>query len=379
MPNFTFKTRQEIEDFIRGATFYGTGGGGDPVLGASMMNTLLEEGVAFGWVDPREVGEDVATASVFGMGSTAPRTPAVCRQMGKYGLNPNQPLLSRKEYIIGALEQLENYVGKQVGALVPIELGGGNSPSAMVAAASKGIVMVDGDYAGRAVPEMCQTTVFLKKRMSLPMASCDCWGDRCIYLSAVNWPMVERMGKMFSVAGFGPCGMAGHWLSGKQMQDTVVPGTMTQCLEMGRLIREAREAGDDPVQAIAKDTGGWVLGRGVVSKREWEDRDGYFWGFHTIDGHGAYQGTQLRIMFQNENHICWQNGKPIATSPDLICVVDDVTGEPYINTVMKEGMRVAVIGLAAKPVFRDPDAVAVLGPRCFGLEQEYVPIEALVK
>ena len=40
----TLKNRQEIEDFVRGCTFYGTGGGGLPENGIDSLVSELEKG-----------------------------------------------------------------------------------------------------------------------------------------------------------------------------------------------------------------------------------------------------------------------------------------------------------------------------------------------
>jgi DUF917 family protein len=38
-------TTQEVEDLVRGVTFFGTGGGGDPVKGSKFLKeTLIEPG-----------------------------------------------------------------------------------------------------------------------------------------------------------------------------------------------------------------------------------------------------------------------------------------------------------------------------------------------
>ncbi len=191
--------------------------------------------------------------------------------------------------------------------------------------------------------------------------------------------MAERVGKMLSVAGFTGCAMAGFALSAGDMKEALVHGTLTQCLEVGKCIREAREQGADPVTAAAEMLGGWVLCRGVVSKKEWWDKDGYFWGWHTFTGKENYAGTELRIFFQNENHLCYKNDEVFVTSPDMLIVVNDKTGEPITNTWIAEGMEVAVVGVKARDVFRTPRGLEALGPQNFGENSPYIPIEEKVK
>ena len=59
----------------------------------------------------------------------------------------------------------------------------------------------------------------------------------------------------------------------------------------------------------------------------------------------------------------------------MLIVVDAETGEPYTNNKLEEGQKVAVIALKARDVFRKPRGISVLGPKAFGYDIEYVPVE----
>ncbi|HHX11037.1 MAG TPA: DUF917 domain-containing protein [Firmicutes bacterium] len=374
MPSIQLKTLTDIEDFARGATFFGTGGGGSMETGVNALKTQLDAGREIGWVDVDEVSDSCFTASAFGMGSIAPKTEETYKQIRSFGLG-EEKYPQRTKLSVDTLSHLERFIGKQIDVLVPAEIGGGNSCNLIAAAAESGRVAVDGDYAGRAVPSIFQTGPYVTGMPLLPIASLDQWGDVCFIEQAANWRMAERIGKHLSMAAFLGCTLAGFPMSGANMKQALFRNTMTECLRVGRLIREARGQGEDAVEAVAKMLGGWVLCRGVVSKKEWWDRDGYYWGHHVFTGTGDYSGVELKVFFQNENHICWRNGELLATSPDMIIAVDDETCEPLTNTVVEEGMKMAVIGLKARIMSRSPKGIEVLGPRNFGLDIDYVPIE----
>ena len=129
---------------------------------------------------------------------------------------------------------------------------------------------------------------------------------------------------------------------------------------------------------IVKELNGWFLFEGKVSRKEWEDKEGYYWGTHTIDGEGDFAGKEFKIWFKNENHISWLNGKSYVTSPDMLIVVDRETGEPFANPAIAEGQHVAVIGLHAIEQFRSSNGIDILGPGHFGFKINYNPIEKLV-
>ncbi|TFG14104.1 DUF917 family protein [Candidatus Thorarchaeota archaeon] len=67
-------------------------------------------------------------------------------------------------------------------------------------------------------------------------------------------------------------------------------------------------------------------------------------------------------------------------SPDIIEIIDQKTGEPITNTDIKKGDEVSVIGMkASHEIFRQPEGLEVLGPKHFGFDTNYVPIEELMK
>ncbi len=67
------------------------------------------------------------------------------------------------------------------------------------------------------------------------------------------------------------------------------------------------------------------------------------------------------------------------TSPDLIKVIHGDTGEPVTNTDLKEGDIVSVLGLRARSPFRTAMGLEALGPKHFGYDIPYVPIEEVMK
>jgi hypothetical protein len=373
----TLKSRQDIEDFVRGCTFYGTGGGGLPENGIESLVSELEQGKEVGWIDVNDIADDAITVCPFLMGSIAPHTAEIVEEMKGFGLTNS--INKEKDRLAKAIVELAEYTGKKIEAVVPIELGGANTPGPIAAGLVNGLPTVDGDYTGRAIPEIPQTTPYLFGKTLWPISSVDEWGNVCIIKDAINYAMAERIGKMISAAAYGLAGDAGFLMTGREMKDVIIPGTLTECYNVGKLIREAREAGKNPVDELANTLSGWILIKGVVSKKEWEDRLGYYWGTHTIDGIGEFSGKQLKIWFKNENHLAWKNGSVIATSPDIISVVNLKTGEPIANPSLKEGDEVAAIGLKARPQFRNEKGIAILGPRYFGFDIDYVPIEELVK
>lgn len=362
-------TRTEVEDFVRGCTFYGTGGGGLPSNGINSLMSELEKGNEVGWIDVSEIDDDTLTVCPFLMGSIAPHTEEVKKEMEGFGLT--ESVNKEKERLGKAIAELSKYTGQEIGAVVPIELGGANTPGPLAAGIINGIPCVDGDYTGRAIPEILQTTPYINGKVLWPVASVDEFDNVCIIDKAINYRMVERIGKLIASGAYGLAGQAGFLMSGKEMKESIIPGTLTESYEVGKMIREAREKGLNPVDTIVEQLDGYLLAKGTVTKKETEDKLGYYWGTHTISG----EGNTYKIWFKNENHVMWKNDEPIITSPDIITVVDAKTGEPFANPVLKVGDEVCVIGLKARDIFKTERGIGVLGPRYFGFDIDYVPIE----
>jgi DUF917 family protein len=58
-------------------------------------------------------------------------------------------------------------------------------------------------------------------------------------------------------------------------------------------------------------------------------------------------------------------------SPDLICVLDAVSGEAIGTETIRYGQRVTVIVLPPPAVFLTPRGLEYVGPRAFGYDLDY--------
>lgn len=375
MPRRALRTRQDCEDFIQGCLFMGTGGGGSAERGLAALLGALDQGLELSWVDPSDIPDDAWTCSIYNVGSIAPPGPEVEAQIERHKLSDQ---LNGRE-MEAAINELSAYAGVEIKGLVPVELGASNTPEPLVTGARMGIPVIDGDYAGRAVPEEMQSTPYLYGKSSYPLVSLDRWGNVVVLKQATNPYMLERITTTLSMASFGVCTIAATLLNGIEMKETVVPGTLTRCLEIGRAIRNALEQRRDPVRAVAEHTDAWTLFEGTVAGKDWEDRDGFMFGTIHIDGSGPNAGSRMDIWLQNENHVSWIDGKPFVCSPDLIVVVDRETGQGFTNDIIDAGHRVAVLGLKGVEDFRSEFGLASSGPRYFGFDIDYVPIETLMQ
>ena len=376
MPRGYLRTNQDCEDFIEGCLFLGTGGGGSPETGMRILRKALEEGITLGWVDVDDIPDDVWSVNPCMTGSIAPVSQETLEEIERLGLVDKLGDTA----LIEAVKELEIYLGQSFGCVVAFEPGPSNTPDAIVTGGRLGIPVVDGDYAGRAVPEDLQSTTVLYGKHPWPFAAVDRWGNITIVKKAANPGIGERIGKHLALAAYGSASTAITPLPVPEMKEILVRGTLSKCLAIGQAAHRARDAGEDPIDAALEVAGGWRLFEGVVTGKEWEDRDGYMFGTTHIGGSGDYEGQTLDVWFKNENHVSWLNGKPWVCSPDLITLAYRETGEGISNPDIKEGDDVVAVGMKGLEAFRTESGLnEAAGPRYFGFDIDYEPIERLME
>ncbi len=119
-----------------------------------------------------------------------------------------------------------------------------------------------------------------------------------------------------------------------------------------------------------------MIWTGKVSDLARRTETGFARGTATISGTGQNEGRSLTIDFQNEFLMAQDDlGNVLASTPDLITVLDAETGEPITTESLRYGFRVAVLGLPCDHRWRSDAGLALVGPRYFGYEIDYVPIE----
>ena len=96
--------------------------------------------------------------------------------------------------------------------------------------------------------------------------------------------------------------------------------------------------------------------------------EGFLRGSAAIEGE---RHDRVRIDFQNEWTVVWRDSAPLATTPELICVLDSDTGEAIGTEMVRYGQRVTVIALPAPPILLTPKGIEHVGPRAFGYDLEF--------
>jgi DUF917 family protein len=379
MGSVVLRTEQDCEDLIRGQCFMAAGGGGRPREGLKLLLRQLRAGREIEWVDVDSLPDETWTATVAEMSGRAFEGGTKEELAGLGCIEEKHDQLG---LMVAAVRALEDFAGIKVEAIVPGEIGASNVPNAIAAALELGVPVVDGDYVGgRAVPEVSMTIPEIRRVPISPLSFVTRWGDVLILKDTVSTAMADRIGRMITLASYGMMGFSFYLMQIKDARTVLAAGTLTKALQVGQVIREARERGADPVMGAARAVDGWLLFEGEITATETADEQSYAFGLgtHTLKGLGRHEGHTFNIWYKNEYHVSWRDDKPFVTSPDSMIVVHLKTGEPALSFSFSVGDQVAIIGRRAYQVHRTTEGIEALGPRHFGFDLDYVPIEERLK
>jgi DUF917 family protein len=184
-----------------------------------------------------------------------------------------------------------------------------------------------------------------------------------------------------SVAAYGRgLGAAGHLMQICQAKPMFIRGSLLTAAVLGRALREGRTSGEG-LGSVQRVTGGRVLFEGVAGETEWHSNEPYMFRIFTyhIAGTGRFAGEAARVWVKNEHHIVWRGDRLVATSPDLIAILDAETNKPLSTRGdVTTGRRVVVFGMPAlDPAWYTPEGIGMIGPRHFGFDFDYVPMDKL--
>ena len=362
---FVLESKDAIEDLVVGTTILGTGGGGSPQPGIEVLESDLNVGRRLRIVNLDEIPDESLLVSPYYIGSVAP------------DVRPSKKVTIADPFAV-ALESVERYFGRKVAATAATELGGGNTAAALHVASRLGIPMVDGDLLGRAGPELHQSTTHIFGASMAPSAVVSETGTVVFCERYADIDDYESLARYVAVLAGGHAAVIDTPLTKSTASKILIKGSISRSMALGKAVRQALQDRHDPVDAVRDILGGWLLFRGTVEKYEWRNEKGFLFGDVTLSGNKEWQGQRLRSWIKNE-HICaWLGSKPIVMPPDLIIFLDH-NGHGITNDALKPGLEVSVVAAKAPEVWRTAKGLEFFGPKRFGFDFNYVPVERLVE
>ena len=346
-----------LRALARGCAVLGAGGGGDPYLG--LLQALQATG-DFGpvpLVDLDELPDDDLIMPCGGIG--APTVSVEKIENGDEGERLR--------------EHLEFLTGRKVAALMAAEIGGSNGLLPITWAARMGLPVADADGMGRAFPEVPQVTMHLAGISPSPAVMTDERGNLVVF-QTISGHWMERLERAAAIEFGGAASSTEFTLTAAQARGATVRNSVTLAIGIGEAVARAQSR---PVDALIDKVGAFRLITGKVLDVERRTTSGFARGSVVIEGLGADTGRLIRLELQNENLVALESGQVLASVPDLICVLDSETADAIVTERIAYGQRVTVIAFGCDPVWRTPPGIALTGPRAFGYDFDYTPVEEL--
>lgn len=354
-------TRADMVDIALGGAFLGTGGGGDPYIGRLMAEQAIEANQPVQVLAVDQIDDDSLIVPVAMMGA-----PTVMLEK-----------LPRGDEAMAALRALEAFLGRKAAAIFCIEAGGLNSTIPIAVAATAGLPIVDGDGMGRAFPELQMVSMTMYDVHACPMVMSDEKGNALV-LNTVDNLSTEKFARVITVEMGGAGMIALYPMTGAEAKRAMLRDSLSLIATIGRVIRSEQTANRNPADRLAADLDGIKLFEGRVTDVDRRTEGGFARGQAKVEGLNSDHGQTLTLKFQNEFLMAeTSDGRPLAMTPDLICLLDLDTGQPITTEQMAYGYRVIVFGLPCDPKWRSEHGLELVGPRYFGYEYSYQPIETL--
>jgi uncharacterized protein len=374
-PRIRTLTEQEVIDLAVGTAIQGTRSSDTDNM-IRQVKTALDSGKQYKMISVQDLPDDwtvvMAAGGIGGGGAWEYVTERTKKQ--------NLPTVPNAT--VAAMDALSKHLGKKFDAVLRNEAAGATL-NAFQNAIAAGLPVVDACPAGRAKPEVQQSLPFILGVPVTPAALVTRWGDTIIVDKTVDDYRYEDLARAIAVGSGGGVSNARGVMSGKDLKRVTIHGALTEAITFGRTIREAAAQGKDPVEALTRAANAYPLFHGTVAKADEKGERGFQWWDVELQGIKGYTGHTYRVWVKNENMLSWLDGKPDVMSPDLIYNLDPKTGRASNSRGLGGytiGTEVVLIGRAAlAPAFRSAKGIEIIGPRHFGFDIDYKPIEDVFK
>lgn len=347
---------EELDPLTLGATLLGNGGGGDPYQAKLMAHQAINDFGPIKLISADELPEDALVVTIAVLGA-----PTVIIEKIPSG-----------QLYADAVRALGSYLGKEIAAILPVEVGGMNTLVPLMVAAELGLPCIDADGMRRAFPQIEMTVFTLAGISASPVALADEHGNSVIVVSKTN-QIAETLIRNASMNLGLANSFASYSMTAGTVRTVAIQGSLTYATEVGRLLR-AIQGGTGSWQDLYAFTGGRTLFEGKIVDLDRRTTSGFARGTVVIEAFADVSST-MRIEIQNEMLLAIEDGVTVLTPPDLICMVDHETAEPITTEQLAYGQRVRVIGMPCAPEWKREGMMEVVGPSAFGYDVEYIAFE----
>ncbi|MFE6610679.1 DUF917 domain-containing protein [Amycolatopsis sp. NPDC057786] len=344
-----------IDDVVRGAVHFGSGGGGDPYLGQQLLTAAVRRHGPIPLVAADEFAPDALVLPVVSGG-----TPDA---------------LIEKAHSAAEAETLRSAVearaGRECEAVLPIQLGSVNVAVALVVAAELGLPCLDLDLMRRTLPSIDMTLLRLAGHPVPPITVVGGAGVVAEFSSGADTVLGELVRAVMPGLGLVALISAYRVTAGDCARLGAV-GSIGMCARIGAALADVSPAHPNGYDSYLGACGGRLVCSGTVAEIVQHSADGWPRGVVSLQTSGGY----ARIDFQNENLIVSREGTVLASVPDLISLADADTGALVQTVDLDVGQDVHVITGPVDERWHTPGGLAMVGPRAFGYDVDPVRFDS---
>ena len=356
----------DIKHLIIGATILGVGGGGDPDRGFKILCEDLNCGRILKLCSFDELNLEFYVATLYFASSIpSPRSKSPRKSF-------------TEDVMLKALRIFEDVLGSRLEGFVATEIGGGNTAIALHLSSILNLPLLDGDQAGRSVPELIHSTYYLNGLSLTPSVIASPHGDYIIFKEYSSIDNYEGIVRGIASQVSGSVFVIDSPVKVDIARRVAINGSVSRAIEIGEIVDEAKSKGLDVASKLAEKLDGYMIFEGVIDRYELNEVGGFLIGDVYVKGLGEYSSSILRIWVKNENIFAWINDQPITMPPDLIIMLNE-DGYGVVNSRISVGMKVKVVVAPGPREWRNPRGLEIIGPRSFGFNYDYKPVELLVK
>lgn len=338
-----------------GCAAVGAGGGGDPDLALTMALLAVREHGAVSVIGVDDLDDEALVMPCGMLG--APTIADERMWSGDEGRTLR--------------DMVERLHGRPVQALMPLQIAGAGGVLPVTWAARLGLPLADADGRGRAFPELPQHAMHLGGVAAGPVVLTDGRGDT-IVIHLDDESRADRLSRAAAGSLGGVCAAAMYCMAGARARSAAIRGSVTRALAVGRAIVGVE--GNDRLAAVVAALGAKVLIHGSVITVEHAAGGSFPRGAATVQSPGRDGRRRVRVELENEYLLALEDGAPCAMVPDLVSLLAANTGVPVLTERLAYGQRVTVVASPAPEVWRSEAGLALVGPRAFGYDLDYVPV-----
>lgn len=313
-------TREILRALASGASFFGSGGGGDCELGHAMAVHKTSSAV----VPPEIVNVSALAASDLVVHVALFGSPEVVAEQIPSG-----------DEFARAVREVSARHHQRVAAVGALEIGGINAMVPVIAAVDLGVPVVDSDLMGRAFPLLTQTTVAVSGAETGEIALVGTLGTTAV-LDGLHWGNADAMVANIASSMGGSAAIALFAMTAQTLSCSAILGSVTRAIQVGEALAHLPSGLAPPMTAEALGASLLFDGRvrDVVLSSDGlrsvvvDIRDDA--GIGRIDAVDEY----LRVA---------SDGLTIAEVPDVIAVLDRESLRPAQVDEVQSGQDVVVL------------------------------------